>query len=157
MHARPRSIRRADSRDEARANPIPPRPASHGDVAEIVHSRPRLPEPRTGTTSGQRRVNAKRTARGEFWRTVRVQVWPEMESFFREHLHDLGAGVRIVSRTLPMATRVVDLHVHIPGAPSNAASAEPAWYVDHRHAEPRPYLDHITWFDADGQRIEVAA
>jgi hypothetical protein len=50
-----------------------------------------------------------------------------------------------------------DLHVHIPGAPSNAASAEPAWYVDHRHAEPRPYLDHITWFDADGQRIEVAA
>jgi hypothetical protein len=154
--ARPRSIRRAASRVEARKHPIAPKPSSFGETAELVHSRPRLPQPRLGTTSGQRRVNAKRTQRGEFWRTVRVQVWPEMETYFREHLHHLGDGTRIVSQTLPAAERVIDFHVHIPGAPSNAASAEPAWYVDHRHAEPRPYLDHIDWYDAGGQLIETA-
>lgn len=153
---RPRSIRRAASRVEARKHPLPPKPSSLGEIAELVHSRPRMPDARTGTTSGQRRINAKRVERGEFWRTVRVQVWPEMETYFREHLHHLGGGVRIVSRTVPMTARVIDLHVHIPGAPSNAASAEPAWHVDHRHAEPRPYLDHVDWYDAAGQLIETA-
>lgn len=107
-------------------------------------------------TSGQRRVDAKRTQRGEYWRTVRVRVWPEMETYFREHLHLLGDSARIVSRTVPPTSPIVDLHVHIPGAPPNAELAEPAWHVDHRHAEPMPYLDHIDWFDAAGRRIENA-
>ena len=107
-------------------------------------------------TSGQQRVDAKRTQRGEYWRTVLVQVWPEMETYFREHLHDLGDGVRIVSRTLPVAERVIDLHVHIPGAPSNAVGAEPHWYVRHRDGQSTPYLDHIDWLDADGAHIADA-
>ena len=105
-------------------------------------------------TSGQRRVNAKRTARGEYWRTVRVQVWPEMESYFREHLRLLGNGARIVSRTAPMAERVIDLHVHIPGAPANAASAEPGWYVDQQDGQRVPFMDHIAWYDTAGRRID---
>jgi hypothetical protein len=107
-------------------------------------------------TSGQRRVNAKRTARGEFWRTVLVRVWPEMEPYFRENLRLLGDGVRIVSRTLPVTERVIDLHVHIPGAPANAVIAEPGWYVDQQDGQRIPFMDHIGWFDAAGQRIEVA-
>lgn len=153
---RPRSLRRAASRDTARQHPVPPQPKGFGETIDLVHSHPRLPDPRTGTTSGQRRVNAKRAQRGEFWRTVRIRVWPEMETYFREHLHHLGDGTRIVSRTVPTATRAIDLHVHIPGAPPTAVIAEPAWHVDHRHAEPRPYLDHIDWLDNNGQLIDTA-
>lgn len=63
----PRSQRRAASRDEARAHPVPARQPSHGLVGEIVHQRNRGRIPFAGTTSGQRRINAKRDARTAYW------------------------------------------------------------------------------------------
>lgn len=63
----PRSERRAASRDEARANPVPPREPSHGLVGEIVHQQHPMRLPFAGTCSGQRRINAKREARKAYW------------------------------------------------------------------------------------------
>jgi hypothetical protein len=150
-----RSQRRADSRDEARANPIPPRPRSHGDVGLAVHAPRRMPVRPPSERSGQTRRNTKRTARAEYWRTVIVQVWPDMEPYFRQHLHLFGDGTRIVSRTAS-PDGPTDLHVHIPGAPPNATLAEAAVYQDNRGEWPVPFVDHIDWFDAAGQRIEDA-
>ena len=152
-----RSQRRAHSRDEARRHPHHPKPKGYGEVAELVHARPRLPAARLGTTSGQRRVNAKRTARGEFWRTVAIRVSVEVEPYFRDSLHLLGHGTRIVSRSVPMDWFAYDFDVHIPGAPASAVTAEPAWqseYDDHGGHTVRLY--YIDYRDVDGQRIETA-
>jgi hypothetical protein len=69
----PRRIRRAVSRDLARANPIPPRSASGGTVGERVRARRKMrhnvvhPVGHTGRpTSGQARINAKRNQRATF-------------------------------------------------------------------------------------------
>ena len=108
-------------------------------------------------TSGQRRVNAKRTARGEFWRTVRIRVSVEVEPYFRRNLHLLGNGARIDGAARLREYFGSDLHVHIPGAPTNAVTAEPqvssVFCGDHYE----PVVDGIQYWDADGQRIEVAA
>jgi len=69
----PRRIRRAVSRDLARAHPVPPRPPSHGVVGELARRRRAMPKRFQGVavalgdgvpTSGQARINAKRNLRG---------------------------------------------------------------------------------------------
>jgi hypothetical protein len=157
LAALPRSERRAASRDAARANPIPAREPSHGLVAEIVHQRHRGRIPFAGTTSGQRRINAKREARAAFWaeerRTVSVRASVEIEPHFRKHIGTLGAGARIDGRTPIEHEFSVDLAVHIPGAPATAVRAMPTyrgvWNGDHYE----PELDSVEWMDANGKRI----
>lgn len=154
---RPRSVRRTASRVEARKHPLPPKPSSFGEVAELVHSRPRLPDARTGTTSGQRRINAKRVERGEFWRTVRVSVSPDLEPSFRQHLDLLGHGARIVGARPHSWMFGWGLDVHIPGAPADAVTAEPVWWSEYDgHGGHSIRLQHVEYRDAAGQSIETA-
>lgn len=168
-----RSERRTFSRDGARqfAQPNPTtgpdrktrrQQGRRGDVALLVHG----PHDRawlfSGTVNGggQARVDAKRNARADYWRTVRIQVSAEFEPYFRDGLHLLGDGARIVSRTQSRSSWnpfVVDLDVHIPGAPVEAVSAMPV-YRNELKADGRTYettLDSLTWQRADGS--EVAA
>ena len=152
-----RSQRRAESRDDARKHPHHPKPSQYGRVAEIVHGRTRLPEARIGTTSGQRRIDAKRNARGEFWRTVAIRVSVDMEPYFRASLHLLGHGTRIVSRTRVVNWLAYEFDVHIPGAPATAVRAEPVWwseYDERGHHTIR--LHRVNYADANGQGIEDA-
>jgi hypothetical protein len=104
-------------------------------------------------TSGQARINAKRNSRAEFWRTVRIRVSTQAEPLFRESLDLLGPGTRIYGRTeLPWLAS--ELHVHIPGAPAEAVTAEPVFRTE--RTGPHEYstvLDHIEWHRADGTRI----
>jgi|SRR5690348_244240 len=150
----PRSERRAVSRDEARAHPVPPRAPSNGLVGEIVHRRRPMRLPFDGTCSGQRRINAKREARREYWRTVKIHVSTEIEPYFRQSIRLLGDGARVQGRTASDPFWA-DLDVHIPGAPATAVRALPAfrgvWHGDHYE----PELDSVAWTDAAGQRIEA--
>lgn len=61
-----RRVRRAISRDLARAYPIRPRPASHGRIAALVHTRRPMHVRPASTTSGQTRRNHKRNQRAAF-------------------------------------------------------------------------------------------
>jgi hypothetical protein len=153
LAALPRSERRAASRDAARANPIPAREPSHGLVGEIVHQRHSRRPAAQGACSGQRRINAKRNARAELWRTVKVRVSAEIEPYFCRSIHLLGDGARVQGRSIPMDWFAVDLDVHIPGAPATAVRALPAyrsvWHGDHYE----PELDSVEWMDANGKRI----
>jgi hypothetical protein len=157
----PRSERRAASRDEARAHPVPPRQPSNGLVGEIVHQRRPMRVPVAGTCSGQRRINAKRQSRAAFWaeerRTVSIRASVEIEPYFSKHIGTLGAGARIDGRTPIEHEFSVDLAVHIPGAPATAVRALPAyrsvWHGDHYE----PELDSVTWIDADGRHFEDEA
>jgi hypothetical protein len=152
-----RSRRRAKSRDEARKHPHHPKLRQHGRVAEIVHGRTRLPEARIGATSGRRRIDAKRNARGEFWRTVRIQVSAEIEPYFRQHLALLDEGARIVSARPSRCAPTWDMDVHIPGAPANAVTAEPVLVSVRHDGYWQPRVEYVDYRDAAGQRIEVAA
>lgn len=160
MHATlSRSERRAVSRDDARANPIPPREPSHGLVGEIVHQRHPMRLPFAGTCSGQRRVNAKREARREFWaeerRTVLVRISAQMEPTFREILPSLGEGARIDGCTPVESRFALDLAVHVPGAPSDAVEAVMGvtGYYNPDGSLISARLETVEWLDADGQRI----
>lgn len=153
-----RSERRAFSRDGARqfAQPTPTagpnrkdrrKQGWRGDVSALVHG----PHDRaflySGTVNGggQARINAKRTARAEFWRTVRVRVSAEVEQYFRDSLHLLGVGARIDGRTPLLNWWAVDLDVHIPGAPAGAVAAEPVYRSERTEDGYRAVLDHIEW------------
>jgi hypothetical protein len=153
----PRSERRAASRDDVRANPVPAREPSHGLVGEIVHQRRPGRLPFAGTSSGQRRVNAKRNTRAELWRTVKVRVSDEIEPYFRQSIHLLGKGARVQGRSIPLDWFGVDLAVHIPGAPATAVQALPVyrsvWHGDHYE----PEVDSVTWIDANGRHFEAEA
>lgn len=157
LSALPRSERRAASRDQARAHPVPPREPSNGLVGEIVHRRRPMRPPLQGTSSGQRRINAKREARKAYWaeerRTVSIRASVEIEPYFSKHIGTLGAGARIDGRTPIEHEFSVDLDVHIPGAPATAVRAEPiyrnVWHGDHYE----PELDSVTWTDAAGKPI----
>lgn len=150
----PRAQRRAASRDDARANPIPAREPSHGLVGEIVHQRHRMRIPFDGTCSGQRRINAKRNTRAELWRTVKVRVSVQAEPYFRQSLHLLGEGARVQGRTPLRHIFAVDLDVHIPGAPATAVWAEPVYRSVLRGDYNVPELDSVVWMDADRNIIE---
>jgi hypothetical protein len=152
-----RSERRAASRDDARAHPVPAREPSHGLVGEIVHQRHGGRVPYQGTCSGQRRVNAKRNARAELWRTVTVRVSDEIEPYFRRSIHLLGDGARVQGRSIPLDWFGVDLAVHIPGAPATAVRAMPAYRSVWRGDRYEPELDSVTWIDADGRHFEAEA
>ncbi|MEZ0089949.1 hypothetical protein [Streptacidiphilus sp. EB129] len=152
-----RSQRRAHSRDDARANPITPRPPSYGQVGAIVHAPRRIHTTHQSTASGQHRINAKRQARAEYWRTVKIRVSVELEPYFRQYLPTLGNGTRIQGRTPLITAWAVDLDVHIPDAPAAAVRAEPVsrsvWHGDHYE----PELDYVVWYDAHGQVIDIEA
>lgn len=108
-------------------------------------------------TSGQRRVDAKRTQRGEYWRTVRISVSADYEPYFRQHLGHLGRGTRIVSARPSWYGMSWDMDVHIPGAPAKAARADLVWwseYDGHGRHSLRPHS--VDYFDASGYRIETA-
>lgn len=156
----PRSARRASSRDNARANPVPARAPSHGQVGMLVHFPHRMAVAKPGATSGQCRVNAKRKAREEFWteerRTVLIRVSAEVEPYFRQHLHTLGDRARIDGRTPDRYGGFwLDLAVHIPGAPAEAVTAIPTYRSVWRGDHYEPEFDYVDWMDADGQRIEA--
>lgn len=155
LSALSRSQRRAASRDDARAHPIPTREPSHGLVAGIVHQRHPMRLPFAGTCSGQRRINSKREARREFWRTVKVHVSTEIEPYFRQSIHLLGDGARVQGRTASDPFWA-DLDVHIPGAPATAVRALPAFRGVWRGNRYEPELDHVEWTDVDGKRIEAS-
>jgi len=128
-----------------------------GDISALVHGKHDTSWLYSGTpgASGQARINAKRNARAEYWRTVRIRVSTQIEPHFRDCLDLLGPGTRICGRTeLPwLAT---DLDVHIPGAPPEAVSAEPVYRT--KHVGDHSYetvLDHIEWHRADGSRIDT--
>lgn len=112
-------------------------------------------------TSGQARINAKRTARTAYWveerRTVHIHVSKQIEPYFRQHMGALGAGTRIDGSWMVDHGFAVDLDVHIPGAPARAVRAVPIfrseWHGDHYE----PVLDHVEWTDADGNRIHPEA
>lgn len=159
-----RSQRRAASRDEARANPVPLRPRSYGQVAEIVHARHPLPHRIVTPKSGKLRGNTKRTNRAAFWaeerRTVRVHVSTELLPTFRAHLPLLGARARIhaVSPDRPAYDTDFDVHwldldVHVPGAPAKAVRAIPSFRVQHSDGHRIPVLAGVDWLDADGKTL----
>ena len=110
-------------------------------------------------TSGQARVNAKRRARAAFWaqerRTVRVRCSLEAEPFLRECIHMLGDRARIDGRDPEPGWPMVDLLVHIPGAPCEAVRAEPVFEAERRDGQYVPALVGIDWYGADGQRIDT--
>lgn len=163
----PRRVRRAVSRDFARANPVAPRPASGGIVGERVRAGRKMhhnaihPIGHTGRpTSGQARINAKRNQRAAFWaehqRTVRIVVAAPMEPYFRQNLQLLGDRARIDGCTPREQDYAFDLDVHIPGAPANAVQAQPMYgHVPADGGGVRPVLLGIEWRGADGRRIET--
>lgn len=131
-----------------------------GDISALVHGSHDNAWLLSGTLNGggQARINAKRNARAEFWRTVRIRVSAEMEPHFRAHLHLLGQGARIDGRTElpPPHWATIELDVHIPGAPTDAVSAEPVYRSEHTgDGSYRAVLDHIAWHDTDGSPIRV--
>lgn len=165
----PRRVRRAISRDFARANPIPPRSASGGIIGEQVRRRQQMTTRRADAirlgssgipTSGQARVNAKRQQRAAFWaehqRTVRIVVSAQVEPHFRQHLQLLGDRARIDNCTPRQQEHAFDLDVHIPGAPTAAVQAQPqVGYGLTNDGRPGPVLLGIEWTGADGRRIET--
>jgi hypothetical protein len=62
-----RQVRRAVSRDLARAHPVPTRRPTGGAVGRLVHARRPLPVQAPTGRSGQARINAKRKARAAYW------------------------------------------------------------------------------------------
>lgn len=151
----PRSLRRRISRDTARHYARPG--DRNGKCADRI--RPRKPKQLSGfmnTRSGQARINAKRNARAEFWRTFTIAVSTEMEPYFREHLHLLGKGARI-HRSRPAESWFgFNMDVHIPGAPAHAVRAEPIYRSVHiGDGHYRPELDSIEWYDAHGKQIDA--
>jgi hypothetical protein len=174
----PRKVRRAVSRDVARRYPVPPRSALYqpdprkpvprrmrrdrGQVAALPRAFYETPVRPPSTRSGQARINAKRNERAAFWadwaearRTVRVRVSAEFEPHFREHLGLFGEGARIHGSTPDLYSFSLDLDVHIPSAPADAAEARPVYeavYTQDRHV---PRLLFIEWLRADGSRIEI--
>jgi hypothetical protein len=105
-------------------------------------------------TSGQRRINAKRRQRAAFWaaerHTVKVLCNPAVEQPFREHLHLLGDRARIDRRTPLLIATMVELDVHIPGAPLDATMADLDWGATWHGDEQRIYCSGISWY-ADGR------
>jgi hypothetical protein len=150
----PRRARRKVSRDQARALPIPPLPPRHGEIAERVNAPHRVPV-QPSTRSGQQRINAKRTQRAEYWRTVKIRVSVQLEPYFRASLHLLGDGARIQRRTPLIHSFAVDLDVHIPGAPAHAVRAEPVLYSDWNGEYHVPRVDYVVYHDAHGQVIDI--
>lgn len=158
-----RAFSRDGSRTFAQPNPTagPNRKARRkqgerqGDVSALVHG----PHDRawlySGTLNGggQARINHKRQQRLEYRRSVRIRVSAEMEPYFRDSLHLLGAGARIEGRMPLLNWYAVDLDVHIPGAPADAVAAEPVFRSERNDDGYRPVLDHIEWSRADGSRI----
>ncbi|MFF0409071.1 hypothetical protein ACFYUY_01375 [Kitasatospora sp. NPDC004745] len=169
MPLRLRAERRAFSRDAARhyASPNPGTGPSRaerrrhgwrGDVSALVHgphSRTWLHATTPGT-GGQRRVDAKRQARADFWHTVRIEVSAEIEPYFRRSLHLLHPKAQLRGRHPHLYDFAVDLDVHIPGAPVDAVSALPVFRSVHDGDVYVPQLDSITWRRADGTVIPVA-
>lgn len=166
----PRSERRAFSRDAARhyaqpgvntgapARAVRRRQHQYGAVSALIHGKHDSAWLYSGTenASGQARINAKRNQRAEYWRTVRVRVTAEMEPYFRASLHLLGDGARIGGRTPLSNWWAVDLDVHIPGAPTDAVTADPVYRSEHNgDGTYTPLLDHIQWYRADGSRIDA--
>lgn len=139
--------------------------ARGGEVARLVngpHDRAWLYSG-TWLGSGQDRVDSKRNARAAFWRTVRVRVHAHLEQAFRENVGLLGEGARVLGRSeVPDApVDVVDLHVHIPGAPEDAVSADPMYFREKVGPhEWRTELDSVLFYRADGsvigERVESA-
>ncbi len=177
--ARRRALRE-DRQALARPNPTPGESRAHrrehggrGDVALTVHARRPWPRrhrfdgqlPGTAETtprSGQARINAKRIRRAEFWaafaRAVRIRVSAEVEPYLRQHLSLCdgadGAKARVTGR-YPVAGGfgMVDLAVHVPGAPEGAVRAEPLFEAVRRGEQYVPRLIAVEWFGPDGQRI----
>lgn len=149
----PRHARRKVSRDQARALPIPPLPPRHGEVAMHVNAPHRMPV-RPSPRSGQQRVNAKRNARAELWRTVKVRVSAASEQDFREQFHLLGLNARILGRHKVINAHAVDLDMNIPGAPAAAHRAELVVRGVFNGERYMPELADIIWFDADGDQME---
>jgi len=132
-----------------------------GEVARLVHG----PHDRawlfSGTlnASGQQRINHKRNRRAAFWRTVRVRVSAELEPRVRETIGLLGPGVRVCGRSEVRGSGglAVDLHVHVPYAPAGAVAADVVYghtYDGSRYGSI--FVHELTWYGADGDRIEVA-
>lgn len=164
----PRHIRRAVSRDLARAHPVPPRPASDGTIGERVRTRRKMPHnvihPIGGTgrpKSGQARINAKRNQRAAFWddfkRTVRVSVSRDMEPYFRKHIKLLGSSARIGGRHPTDSVGFwLDLDVHLPDMPANAVGAMPLFRLVVQGDEHIAVPERVDWIGADGRHIEAA-
>lgn len=153
-----RSARRAFSRDAARKFARPGRnTATVPDVAALVHARHPLPYHAPSTATGRLRRDTKRNQRAEFWRTVKIRVSVELEPYFRRSLHLLGKGARIDGGHKVVNWCAWDLAVHVPGAPAAAVRAEPVYYSDWNGEHHVPRIDHVQWYDADGQRIEQLA
>ncbi|MFD0405607.1 hypothetical protein [Kitasatospora sp. NPDC127116] len=169
MPLRLRAERRAFSRDAARTY-TRPNPADgptrrerrrhgwRGDISALVHGKHdtswlRAQNPAAG---GRQRANAKRNARAAYWHTVRIQVSPEIEPHFRQSLHLLHPKAQLRGRHLPLHQFVVDLDVHIPGAPADAVRAVPTYRALHHEGRITPRLDSIDWYRADGSLIGAA-
>lgn len=150
-----RSQRRAISRDEARAHPIPARPHAHGFYADHVNARVPMTVRPPSARSGQQRINAKRNARAEFWRTVKIRVSVQGEPYFLPSLRKLGHGVRILGRTVLQDWFAVDYDVHLPGIPVGAVRAEPVYKSVFNGEYYDAHLDYVVWYDADGNAINA--
>lgn len=155
MPTRPRTRRRAISRDLARTRPAPRQLPSHGAIADIIRTGTFLRTVVPSSRSGQLRIDVKRSRRAEFWRAVKVLMSPEVEPHFREHLGLLGEGARIQGRTQVDFGfgPAVDLDVHIPTAPAAAARAEPMFLGVWNGDLHVPALDYVRWFDAHGNEL----
>jgi hypothetical protein len=81
-----------------------------------------------------------------------------MEPYFRDTLHLLGHGTRIVSRTRVVNWLAYEFNVHIPGAPADAVTAEPVWWSDYDASTglSTVRLHCVDYRDAAGQLIETA-
>lgn len=171
-----RSQRRVISRDEARANPVAPKRPQDGTVGRWAN-RP-LPRKRVlmGTDaqlaqawrapastraaslhSGQARVNAKRNARAEFWRTIPIRIWALYDDATQKRLLTLfPRGSRIHGCTPVENSRAYVLDMHIPGMPAEAVRGNAVFYPTLPTGDYfLPRLDRIDYFDADGQIIDA--
>lgn len=145
-----RTWRRAISRDEARANPIPARPRTHGD--RVNTPTPLAIRP-PSARSGQQRIDAKRNARAHFWRTIPIRIWAQVDDDAQGRLLTLfPRGSRIHGCTPMENSLAFALDMHIPGMPAKAIRGET---VFHPAVPGRDYwlprLHRIDYYDAHGQ------
>ena len=111
-------------------------------------SRPAMP------TSGQRRINAKRNQRAAYWTahcTVKVLIGGELLPQVDRLVQLLGDGARVYRSTPRVHGWVVELDVHIPGAPHGAYRANPRFGTTWDGRNAHPTLLGTDWVDADGR------
>ena len=111
-------------------------------------------------TSGQSRIDAKRRQRADFWesrRTVQVLIGGELLPHIDRLVQLLGNGAQIHRATPRVHGWVVDLDVHIPGAPQDAHRARPRFGIPWDAHTPVLRLLGIDWFDANGRILPATA